>query len=79
MRLRASRKALELAPDLAEAHASCGFTLAVSGRYDDAAREFQEAIRLNPNLYDALYYYARASFENGEIERSAELFRRAAR
>ena len=74
---RASRKALEFAPDLAEAHASRGFLLALSGRYDEAAREFEEAIRLNPRLYDALYYYARASFANGDVERSAELFRRA--
>ena len=68
---------MEFAPDLAEAHASRGFLLALSGRYDEAAREFEEAIRLNPRLYDALYYYARASFANGDVERSAELFRRA--
>ena len=74
---RASRKALELAPDLAEAHASRGFALVLGGRNDDAAREFEEALRINPNLYDAHYYYARASFARGEIERSAELFRKA--
>jgi adenylate cyclase len=36
------------------------------------------AIRLNPNLFDAYYYFARSSFAGGEIERSAEMFRKAA-
>jgi tetratricopeptide (TPR) repeat protein len=75
---RASRKALELAPNLAEARASRGFAVSLSGRYDEAMRELEEAIRLNPNLFEAYYYYARTCFAAGEIERSAELFRRAA-
>jgi adenylate cyclase len=74
---RASRKALELAPGLAEAHASRGFVLVLLDRYDDAAREFEAAIAINANQYDALYYYARAAFAHGETERSATLFRRA--
>ena len=75
---RASQRALELAPDLAEAHVARGFVLSLSRRYDEAAREFEDAIRLNPNLFDAHYYFARTSFARGEIERSAELFRKAA-
>jgi non-specific serine/threonine protein kinase len=74
---RASSKALELAPELAEAHASRGFTLSLSRRYDEAGPEFEEAIRLNANLYDAYYYYGRTCFARGLIERSAELFRKA--
>jgi len=74
---QASRKALELAPELSEAHASRGFTLSLSRRYDEAGPEFEEAIRLNANLYDAYYYYARTCFTLGRIERSAELFRKA--
>ena len=75
---RASQRALELAPDLAEAHVARGCVLSLSGRYEEAAREFEAAIRLNPNLFDAYYYFARTSFACGEIERSAELFRKAA-
>jgi adenylate cyclase len=56
---RASQRARELAPDLAEPHAARGFVLSLSGRYDDASREFEEAIRINPNLFDAYYYFAR--------------------
>lgn len=75
---RASSKALELAPQLAESHAARGFALSLLGRHDDAGAEYEEALRINPNHFDALYSYGRASFANGEIERSAGLFRRAA-
>ena len=75
---RASQRAQELAPDLAEPHAARGFVLSLSGRYDDASREFEEAIRINPNLFDAYYYFARSSFARGDVARSAELFGQAA-
>jgi TolB-like protein len=74
---RASQRALELAPGLAEAYVARGSTLSLSGRYEEAALEFEAAIRLNPNLFDAYYYYARSSFASGDIARSAELFGRA--
>ena len=75
---RASRRALELTPGLAEAHVARGFTLSLSPRHDEAAQEFENAIRLNPNLFDAYYYFARVSFARGDVDRSAELFRKAA-
>ena len=53
-----------------------GFVLSLSRRYDEAAKEFEEAIRLNPNVFEAYYYFARTCFAAGDIERSAELFRR---
>jgi adenylate cyclase len=71
---RASLRALELSPGLAETHVARGFVLALSRQYDDAAREFEEAIRINPNLFDAYYYFGRAAFGNGQLARSAELF-----
>ncbi len=73
---QASRKALELAPQLSEAHAARGAVLALRRRYDEAEAAFEEAIRLNPNSFEAHYFYARAAFAAGKIERSAELFRR---
>ena len=75
---RASQKALQLAPGLCEPHVARGFVLSLSGRYDEAAREFEEAIRLNPNFFEGYYYFARSRFAHGDIERSAELFGRAA-
>ena len=75
---RASEQALRLAPDLAEAHVARGFVLSLSRHYDEAAAEFEQAIRVNPHLFDAHYYFARTSFARGDVARSAELFRRAA-
>jgi adenylate cyclase len=75
---RASQRALELTPGLAEAHVARGFTLSESHRYQEAAQEFEEAIRLAPNLFDAYYYYARTCFACGNVARSAEMFRKAA-
>ena len=75
---RASQRALELAPDLAEAHVARGCALSLQKRYEDASQEFEEAIRLNPNFFDAYYYFARATFAHGDVASSAVLFRRAA-
>jgi adenylate cyclase len=75
---RASEQALKLAPDLAEPHVARAFVLSLSRCYDEAAAEFEEAIRINPHLFDAHYYFARTSFACGDIARSAELFRKAA-
>lgn len=75
---RASQIALELAPDLADAHFARGFALSLHPRYDEAQIHFELAARINPHLFDAYYYYARAAFARGEIEHSVELFRKAA-
>lgn len=75
---RASARVLELAPDMAEAHVARACALSLSRRYDEAGEEFEQAIRLNPRLFDAYYYYARTAFAQGEIERSADLFKKAA-
>jgi serine/threonine protein kinase/Tfp pilus assembly protein PilF len=75
----ASRKALELDPDLAEAHASRGLAVSLNNRYDEARLEFETAIRLNPKLFEAYYFYARACFAEGKLEEAARLFEEASR
>jgi adenylate cyclase len=72
-----SDKALALDPDLAEAHASLGLALQLSGRRDEAATEFEHALSLDPDLYEVSYFYARFHFEQGNFKRAAELFERA--
>jgi len=74
----ASQRAWEVAPGLAESHVARGFALSLSQRYDEAGKEFEDAIRTNPNLFDAYYYFARTAFARGDVPRSAELFRKAA-
>ncbi len=72
-----SCKSLALAPNTAESHVSRAYVLALSKKYDEAEREFNKAIELNPNSFDAYYLFGRSSFARGDIEKSAELFRKA--
>lgn len=73
----ASKKALELAPDLAESHASRGLALSLSKEYTAASKEFENAIRLDPKLFEAYYFYARNCFAQGQMEQAAHLFEQA--
>jgi adenylate cyclase len=73
----ASREAVELDPNLAEAHASRGFALGQRQRYDEAAEEFRRAMELNPRLFEAYYYYGTVAFAAGRLETAAEMFERA--
>jgi serine/threonine protein kinase/Flp pilus assembly protein TadD len=75
----ASRKALELDPELAEAHAACGLAFALKQNFDQAQQEFEAAIRLDPKLYEAYYFYARTSFQRGELAKATELYEQAAK
>ena len=75
---RASQRALDLAPDLAEAHASRGLACLVCKEYAEAETHFEEAQRLNPALFEAFYYHARTRFHQGDLEEAAELFSKAA-
>jgi len=72
-----SRKALELDVELAEAHAARGLAVSLSKRYDEAHREFETAIRLNPRLFEAYYFYARTCFAQGKYGQAADLFEHA--
>ena len=75
----ASRKALALDPELAEAHASRGFAVSLSRQYEEARREFETAIRLDPKLYEAHYFYARACFQEGKLEEAVRHYQDASR
>ncbi|MFQ5548786.1 MAG: tetratricopeptide repeat protein [Woeseia sp.] len=75
---RASEKALELDPELAETRASRGLAYLICDQYAEANVEFEKALELNPRLYEAYYYYGRAKFHEGDLERAAELFAKAA-
>jgi tetratricopeptide (TPR) repeat protein len=76
---RASRRALELAPELPEAHAARGFALFQMRRHEDAECEFETAIRLDPKQYEARYFYARLRFVQGRFADAALLFEEASR
>ncbi|MGK2961471.1 MAG: protein kinase domain-containing protein [Gemmatimonadaceae bacterium] len=73
----ASSKALELEPELAEAHVARGLAVALSKHFDEANAEFEIALRLDPKQFEAAYWYARTRLTQGEFEESAKLFERA--
>jgi len=75
--LATTAKALSLDNKLAEAHASRGVALSAAGRDEEAEREFEEAIALDPNSFETHYFYARINFKQGKVERAAALFERA--
>ena len=73
----ASRKAIDLDLESAEAHASRGLALSLKGEYEQAESAFEAAIRLGPRLFEAYYYYARVAFTQGKLEKAIELYERA--
>lgn len=72
-----SRRALQLAPDLAQAHVSRGYALTLNGKYAEAEAEFKAAIELDPQLYEAYYYEGRAYFAQGKFRQAADAFAQA--
>ena len=75
----AASKALDLAPDLAEAHVAQGHIRSLAGDREGATRSFERAIALNPGLHEAYYYFARDLLAQGEYLRAAEMFEQAYR
>ena len=74
---QASRRSLELAPDLAEAQVARGLVLSLQQRYEASEEAFEVAIDLNPKLFEAYYFYARNCFSRGDLETAAKLFKHA--
>lgn len=73
-----SERALELAPELADAHAAKGLAQYGAGRYEAAEAEFDRAVALDPELFEAYFFQARCCRLRGMHEQAAALFDRAA-
>ena len=73
----ASHKALELEPDLAEAHVARGLAVSLSKRFKEAEAEFETAMRLDPKLFEAPYWFGRALLAEGRFEEAVKMFERA--
>ena len=74
----ASRRALELAPQLAEAHVARGLAVSLLGQYAEAETEFETAMGLNPQLFDAAYMYGRGLVAQGKYDKAVRILERAA-
>ena len=73
----ASAKALELEPELAEAHVARGLAVSLSKRFKEAEAEFETAMRLDPKLFEAAYWFGRALQSEGRFQEAAKMFERA--
>jgi adenylate cyclase len=73
----ASRRALSLNPESAQAHASRGQVLSLSKKHREAEVEFEAATRLGPRLFEAYYFYARDCFAQGKFEKAIELYEKS--
>ncbi|UGB37213.1 TPR end-of-group domain-containing protein [Frateuria soli] len=76
--MEASERALQMDPDSAEAHASRGLALFISQRYQEAERQFETAMMLNPNLLEGCFMYGMICSSMGNFEKAAWLYLRAA-
>lgn len=75
----ASARAVEMNPRSAPSHASRGLSLSVANRDAEAEAAFETAIRLDPQLFEAYYFYARHSFVRGQLDKAIELYESAVR
>jgi len=73
----ASRRALELAPEMAEVHAARGAALTLTRRYDEAAAEFDAAVQLNPRQWNTCYLYGRMRFAQGRFDDAERIWKKA--
>ena len=76
---RASRQAVTLDPESAQAQASRGLALSLGGRDDEAELAFEAAVRLDPGLFEAHYFYARHAFASGQAGKALGLYEEAMR
>ena len=74
---KASKKALELEPDLAEAHVSRGIVGSLTHRFDEAEQSFTRATKLEPKLFEANYWYGMGLMAEGRFQEAIKMFERS--
>jgi TolB-like protein/Tfp pilus assembly protein PilF len=74
---KASRRALELSPELAEAHVSRGIVTSLTHQFAEAEQSFEKAMKLEPKMFEAAYWYGMALQAEGRFEDAVKMFDRA--
>ncbi len=72
-----SSRALELAPEVAEAHSARAMALSTNGGLEEAEVHFRRALELDPLSLDASYNFARHLFGQGRMDEAVTFFFRA--
>ncbi|MEE8479007.1 MAG: protein kinase [Candidatus Neomarinimicrobiota bacterium] len=75
--LNASIKAIKLDNKLAEAHVAYGLANSIINNYDKSIKAFDNALNLNPHLFEAYYFNARIKFAQGKINNAMFLYEKA--
>jgi serine/threonine protein kinase/cytochrome c-type biogenesis protein CcmH/NrfG len=75
--LNASIMAIKLDNKLAEAHVAYGLANSIINNYDKSVRAFDNALNLNPHLFEAYYFNARIKFAQGKINNAMFLYEKA--
>lgn len=73
----AADRALAIDPDLPEAHTAKAFLLALMGQESEAEQTYMKALQLNPDLYDARYFFGRLLFPQKRWPEVVEQWERA--
>ena len=71
------KRAIDLEPNLAEAHAALGLAFQISGQNDAAVASYRKALALDPLCYEAHHNFARYHRGQMDNEQSAYHFTRA--
>ena len=72
-----SRKAVDLDPVDADAHAALGYALTMTGDMKQGEVHLDEALRLTPNAFDILIFHACMKHAYGKVQKGAEAADRA--
>jgi adenylate cyclase len=73
----AALKALELGPESAETHIAMAQVHFEMDRFEDADLEAEKAIRINPNLADAIFQLGEGCARRGRFDKAIEYYRKA--
>jgi adenylate cyclase len=76
--LPAAERALEINPDIAEAHCVKAQLFEEAGKQSEAADEMGQALRLDPESWEVNHEAARLMFRQGRIREAIPLFEKAA-
>jgi len=70
-----SKKAIKLSENHPESHISRAYALYLAKDYTNAEKRYEQALKLDPNSYNAYYLYARMRFSQGDIRGASEFFK----
>ena len=70
-------KAIQINPNVANAHNNLGYSFFKIGNPDEAIQCFHRALALNPNYVDAINNLGTALFKQGKTDEAIQYFRRA--